>query len=203
MDVEAILTFGNGTLMVTVENMETNPTSDVQNVNGISFDLSGLTSSNVTLTSFSSTDINNLTQGVAGPPSGTGWTTSSDTTNNWNITTGTGTFDMTTLGNAMAKWTIIGGPNPSDDEYTNANGSITNGTHEPFLWETATWTFSSSAFTTSSAASDVMVAFGTATGVAVPGNAQTSTPEPGSLGLAAIGLGAVVLGAIRRRSSRA
>lgn len=199
VNAQATLTFGTNTLTITIENLAVDQTSDIQSVNGLTFTLSGFTFTNVTDTSFSSTDWSDIQKNVVN-----GWTATPDTTNNWLLSTSSSTFSMTTIGNPQAPYTIIGSPN-SNNEFTNVNGSITNDTHDPFLAETATWVFNVPGLLPSDQydVSNVEFGFGTSNAY-VLGDALVVTPEPGSLALAACGLAAVALGAFRpRRSSNA
>ena len=104
---------------------------------------------------------------------------------------------------------LIIGPGP----YTNANGSITgNSPHNPFLYQTATFTLSGTGITSSTSVSNVVFSFGTQFGSDVtgtPGGGGVTlgagpVPEPGSATLAAgaFGILALVLRLRHRRAGR-
>src|SRR5579863_6105669 len=188
IDAQAAFTFGNGTIQITLTNLITDQTDVGQDLNGISFTIPGTYGANIGLVStFSATDRSNINVNVAG-----GWSSAADSTNHWLFTNASNNFDLTTIGNPGAQYTIIGGPNSGNNEYTNANGSLKPGNpHEPFLAVSATWTLSVAGVTAADEASlsNVMFSFGTA---ANEGGAQTghssTVPEPMSLALMGGGL---------------
>ena len=101
---------------------------------------------------------------------------------------------------------LIIGPGP----YTNANGSIAgNSPHNPFLYQTATFTLSGTGITSSTSVSNVVFSFGTQFGSDVtgtPGGGGVTlgagpVPEPGSATLAAGAFGILAL-VLRRRHNR-
>jgi hypothetical protein len=109
-------------------------------------------------------------------------------------------------GHAGPAHTLIGKPDPSNPtEYTNANGSIAgNGSHNPFLANTITFTINFPGVTAASTISNVILQFGTTDGSnQVPGTPVSSVPEPASLVMAGFGL-ATALGCciLQRRRNR-
>ena len=102
--------------------------------------------------------------------------------------------------------TLIGPPNGSN-AYSSANGSLTNGAHNPFLWETESFTITGTGMPSNSIApstiTNVVFGFGTSgnenqTGVFLSESA--STPEPGPAILLVSGVALLALGK-RRRSA--
>jgi hypothetical protein len=197
---EAQLTFGTNTIQITLTNLITDQNDAGQNLNGISFNVPG-TFGTLGVTSFSSTDRSGILVNTPG-----GWTDVADSTNHWFFTQSANVFDLTTIGNPAARYTIIGGPKTSKNEYTNANSSIEAGiVHEPFLAVSATWLLSAPGITAAdeAAITGVSFSFGTQTN---EGGAQTgirqdpAVPEPFSLGL--VGSGLLLIGGLRRKFAR-
>jgi hypothetical protein len=102
---------------------------------------------------------------------------------------------------------LIGPPN-AQNIYSNANGSITTGAHEPVLWETATFWIDLPAgaqLSSNLQITDVRFAFGTLSspqtfsGTQVQSSNTSAVPEPGPQWMIAGGLGLVFLGALGRR----
>jgi hypothetical protein len=196
LDARASLTFGAGTLTVTLTNLIVDQTSDGQDINGISFTLPQTFAVNIVSdTSFSSTDRSDVQKNVAD-----GWTDAADTTNHWILTNTAHNFDFTSIGNAHAPYTIIGSPDSGDNEYHNVNASITMGNHDPLLAVTATWVFNIPGVTSAdeSELTNVMFGFGTSSDVKEQG-IQSTVPEPFSFVLAGSGLALLALARIRAR----
>jgi hypothetical protein len=194
VDVTVTLTsFLNG-VTVTLRNLEANPTSDIQAINGITFALStGQTAGSI---SSSSAIMRTITGNGAGQyndtgPSGTDW--------HYNQA-GLG-VEITALGTAHAPQTLIGDPN-AGDAYAAANPSITNngnGSHNPFLAGTATFNLAISGVTADTTFSGLKFEFGTAAGTNLTGHLVPSVPEPASITLLGGGLGLLTMFALRSR----
>jgi len=218
VDATAIFTTGPGTVTITLQDLQPNVQSVGQTLNGVNFTLSdGDTSGSIT----SQTGEQRTVTGTgAGQYTSTG-TPSSPVTGSllWNYYgamnsnggSTPGVVEVTSLGNHAAKPTIIGNPD-KNNAYSSANGSITGGNHDPFLFTDGT---SSSSVVTivlsiaSVTSSDTVTAatfqFGTSEGEGVvtgtPGPPQPpgSVPEPSTLAIAGLGaLGFIGFG-LRRR----
>lgn len=204
----------NTTLIVTLDNLETNPTADDQALSDFSFSIAG----NLGVTNISSSAhtiyINGQTAGdysLSTTSSSSGWNTSYTNAATTNISL----CDLSQTANNCAggggSWpadALIGGPD-SNNAYSNANGSITNGAHNPFLSQTVTFTITGtnipSGATLSSIISDVVFSFGTTSGETAAGtydpnaSGQSVTPEPSAFWLLFAGAGLMAGGAIRKR----
>jgi hypothetical protein len=174
---QAVITTGNGTISLTLTDLVQNPTDVASNLSAFSFTLS----SSPTSESISSSSA--ITRTVAGDGS---FTNGSAVSPGWSLSlvgATTSLDDLVGSGHAGPAETIIGAPGAGNN-YSNANGSITgNGPHNPFLDQSATWTFTAAGVTTATAVTAATFQFGTTdgsnhvTGTFVP----TSTPEPGTL----------------------
>ncbi len=191
---EADFTTGNGTVTVTLQNFEVNPTSAVQAISGLTFSIDG---NQTTATLASSSGVERLIAGDgsytdASSPSSTGWglATSGSALN----------LDVLLPGAAGPSNLIIGAP-ASDGLYDAANGSIAgNGPHNPFLALLATFTLNVQGVTAQDTITSASFQFGTTDGSnIVNGVPITATPEPATALLA--GFGALGFG-IRRVFTR-
>ena len=140
VDATATFTTRLNTITITIRDLEVNPTSVGQTINGVDFSLSNsktagsITSQDATLRTVTGTGAGKYSD--AGSP-----TTSVGASNTWNYVTDTSQGKnlgvmVTSLGNHAAVPTVIGDPNASN-AYSNGNGSIT-GNHNPFLAGTVT-----------------------------------------------------------------
>jgi hypothetical protein len=200
VDASAVITTGTGTVSVTLTNLFVNPVTVAQNLSDFSFVLSG--SGFGSGTSYTSSG-----QEVTIDGSGNA-TTGSTVSTGWLLTSSGGTFTLDDLnGGAGPTHTIIGAPG-SGGTYSNANSSIAgNGPHNPFLNQTATFTFNVAGVTTGTTVSAATFSFGTTTGddvsgclVGGPSCASVTVPEPISLSL--VGGGLLALGLLRKRLPR-
>jgi PEP-CTERM motif len=175
-----------GQVVITLNDLLARPKSAGQLISGLEFSLPGLTGT----TTLSSSSAQQIT--VNGSGSSTGITSSTG----WSFGTFTTGLILCTVcpsglaGDAPHREII--GPGP----YTNANGSITNGSHDPFLNETATFTLTNSSITSAATVSGVIFSFGTTFGAA--GADISAAPEPGTLVL--FGTGLLILAKIARRN---
>ncbi|MHB2008612.1 MAG: hypothetical protein ACYCOX_11255 [Acidobacteriaceae bacterium] len=197
VDASATFATGNGTVMITLTDLQANPTTVGQLISDLNFTLStGATSG--TLSSISGQQITVATGGsttlVSGAP--THWFLN----NNVN-----GGLQLDALGNGKPKDLIIG-PSGYGGMYSNANGSIAaNTAHNPFIDGTATFLLDVSGVTMNTNVDSAVFSFGTTPGVNVDGISQTSIvpvtpviPEPPSLLLLGTGL-LVLAGAFKAK----
>ena len=145
-------------VLITIQNLEDNPKSDIQAINGISFKLStGQTVGSIASSSALKRTINSTAIGDysdAGP-SATNWLYKQ---------AGLG-VEITNIGNAMAKQTLIGDPNGSN-AYAAANGSIAGSVHNPFLAGVATFDLLINGVTAATTIDALRFEFGTTSGKA-------------------------------------
>jgi hypothetical protein len=191
-------------ITITIRDLEVNPTSVGQTVNGVNFSLSNST----TAGSFSSqTGMQRTVNGTGAGQYTSAGNSSSAVTGSllWNYYGGQnsdghstpGIVEVTSLGNHAATPTIIGDPSGSN-AYSNGNGSIT-GNHNPFLAGTVTLVLNISGITGSTTISRMNFLFGTGEGEGSAPGVVDSAPEPSTIGIAGLGaLGFIGFG-LRRR----
>ncbi len=198
VSANASITTGAGTISVTLNNTQANPTSVIQNLSDlfIAFNNSQVSGS---LTSSSGMERSVAKTGgtfTNGPTVSTGWEVDD--------VASTG-LRLHVLGTPVAPAHLIIGPPDGSNLYSNANGSIAgNKPHNPFLAETATFDLSVAGVTADTAITGVTFSFGTTEGNNVTVGRgpppPPPVPEPASIVLA--GLGMVGFAAYRRLSRR-
>lgn len=192
-----VTTMDGGGITVILNDLQASPLSAAQLLSDFTFTLgnsftglgSTITPTGVTLIDISSTGVRtvNSTTAVA----------------TWGLSTTAGNgihIDSLTGG---ATQTIIG-PGP----YSAGNGSIAgNNGHNPFIDQTATFTFTGlTGVTSATQITGATFSFGTVAGVdrpGVPGGGPSGnpTPEPGSLFLSLAGAGLIAIGMVRRNAA--
>ena len=126
-------------------------------------------------------------------------TTDNGTIDGWVLTSSGATLHLDSLAVSGPSQTIIG-PGP----FTTANASITGSTHNPYLNQTASFSFTVAGVTSATTVSNGIFSFGTQAGDNVTGcvaggpSCQSSTvPEPVTSAL--VGSGLIALFFVRRR----
>jgi hypothetical protein len=195
VNASATFTTSDGTLLITLSNLEANPTSVVQNLSDLQFTVgNGGSLTGATLSSSSGQEITVNSDGTftLGSTVGTGWVPTLSGTS--------GGLDVLGAGGAGPTHLIIGPPG-GGGTYSNANGSIAgNKPHNPFLNESAMFTITGSGIAANTTITAVTFSFGTTEGAnLVPGAA---IPEPASLVSCAIGAGLVGVIVVCRKRSR-
>jgi hypothetical protein len=202
VDASATFTTSANTLTITLTDLLANPKDVGQLLSDLLFTTNGGSLTGSTQTAASSSEVT-----VAGNGSFTGPTPISGVaTVGWPYAVNSatsGTLDVLAAGGAGPAHLIIGPPG-GGGTYSAANGSIAgNGPHNPFLFESATFTITGSGITADTTITSATFSFGTTAGVTVPG-VPGFVPEPSSLVLALCGLGVVGLARSyrsRRRST--
>jgi hypothetical protein len=196
VDAKALFLTDQGILIITVFNLEANPTNVAQNLSGLSFTVGNGSLTSEILASSSSQEITVNADGTfnTGVSGATGWVFSSSGA--------TGTLDdLNGNGHAGPANTLIGAPG-SGGTYSNADSTITGtSSNNPFLYQGAVFTITGSDITSSTTITAATFSFGTTSGINVVG--QAAVPEPSSLLLGTVGLGlvgAIGLSRMRRRS---
>lgn len=170
----------NGTsLNLTLFNNFVNPTSVLQNISDLYFDVytdAGLYTGSASITGLSGTAV---TVG-----SGGAFTTSSVTSlpaSSWTLGFEPGSVDafhLNALGTAQPQYTVIGAPDTVTLNYS-TNGSFQTGSHNPFLQSGATFTLSFGGATVRNV-NNVVFSFGTTPGIVAPGS---QVPEPATFSM--------------------
>jgi hypothetical protein len=194
-NADATFVTGMGTLTITLTNLQGNIEDVGQNLSALKFTLSNpSTLLNSTLGSGTGQEItiDSKTSNTLGSTVNAGWVYSS--------TGAVGLLDVLAgTGHAGPEHTIVGAPGAGGN-YTNANGSLTGGSHNPFLYESATFVIDNSNITANTTVSSATFQFGTTDGSNQFTSSNPVVPEPSTLVLSTIGLGAVcVFGLYRSR----
>jgi hypothetical protein len=181
-----ISTSDSGAAFVTIINNQANPTSIIQAVSDLFFDLNGPVGSGSL----------NTSQGVERNIAANGTFTDGNTVDTgWDVSHSGSTFHLNVLGTPIGPaHLIIGGPDINSNVYSNANGSIAgNGPHNPFLAGPAFFMIEDFGIFGATQVSNVIFSFGTEAGTNVPG-VGNNVPDSGAtvalLGLALMGLAA-------------
>ena len=186
VDASAVITLtpGSDTVTVVLTNLQPNPTDVAQTISDLSFTLSnGFTLSGATTTPVATL----LCIGAS-----TGCDATSTAVKPWGLSASGDTITLEGVfgSKGIAPSQEIIGPGP----YTAANGSINgNGPHNPFINQTATFTFAVSGLTSDTTVTGGTFSFGTqpefvtAGGGGGGGGGGSEVPEPGSVVLALSG----------------
>lgn len=178
VDAYASFTVSNGSIGVQLTNLLQNLKADGQMISGIYFDVSGATGTGSLVTVNSGYD-SSISAGGAYTLDIT-----ADPLLRWKADNVGASVTLTTLSGGAPKLMIIGpdsaGGFAQVGQYTNANGSVTNGAHNPSVLGSAIFNITVPGVTTSSIIRNVVFQFGTNDAInQVVG--VTATPEPASL----------------------
>ena len=174
-------------ISLVLTNLQANPTSIIQAISDLFFTATNGGTNLTTGTALYTPTANYIAIGAGGAVSGA----SAPAAAGWDLSNTAGTYHLdklcghNTCGNPAG---LIIGPGP----YTNANGSIArNRPHNPFVDQSATFTFAVAGATADTLISNVVFSFGTSPGTNVP------VPLPAAVWL--FGSGLLGLMAIARR----
>ncbi len=191
VSAQADFTTGNGTVTILLQNLQVNPISVGQALSDLFFTIdTGQTSGTLIHSSGMERTIAVGGSFTDGGTVGTGWSLSTSI-----VDSNTGLL-LDVLGTAIAPAHTIIGPPDGSNVYSNANSSIAgNGSNNPFLALSASFTLSVPGVTADSIVNSAVFSFGTTEGDYVTGYPGNDVPEPATLTLLALG-GLVLL---RRR----
>ena len=192
----ATFTTGAGTLSVTLNDLEANPTDVAQLLSDLDFVLStGQTTGTLSSSSGQAIDVNSGGTFTLGSTVSTGWVL------NNNISGG---LQLDVLGAPPTTPAhLIIGPPGTGGTYSNANGSIAgNDPHNPFLNDSATFNLSIAGVTAATTITSATFSYGTTAGINIVGVPQTpGVPEPATYAM--LGSGLLALGIFGRRIRKA
>jgi hypothetical protein len=186
VSAEATFTTSANQVTILLENLQANPTSVVQCLSGLQFRLSTFQNAGTLGTS------SGVERNIAGDGS---FTDIGAAAVGWSLATAGPDLKLNLLNTPTAPDHTIIGPPDGSNLYSNANGSIVNGTHSPFIGLSASFTLNVPGVTAQSTVSSAIFQFNTSAGTTVPGITITQFPEPGTLALA----GLAACGAMIRR----
>jgi hypothetical protein len=193
---EVTFTTTADSLVITLVDLEANPTDVAQLLSDLSFTLSDGSLTGSSLASSSGREITVNSNGTFGLGSTvpTGW-----------AYTGSGTSGMLdVLGTPTAPSHLIIGPPGTGGTYSNANGSIAgNGPHNPFLNQTATFTVAGAGITADTTVTAATFSFGTTEGANLVPGVPAPTPEPRTTGIIVIAIGLIGLLQYRKKAQSA
>ena len=194
VDASATFVTGDGTVAITLTDLQANPKDVAQLISDLDFTLSnGATFGTLASISGQEITVNSDGSTTLGGTSPTHWFLNNNVS---------GGLQLDALGHGHPKDLIIG-PSGSGGMYTNAKGSIAgNGPHNPFIDGTATFLVDVAGVTVNTAIDSAVFSFGTSTKkpINVDGTPQQTpvVPEPPSLVLLGTGL-LVLAGAFKAK----
>jgi hypothetical protein len=198
-NAEADITTGNGTITITLKNLQANPTDVAQSLTDLFVTVGN--GGSLTGSTLSSSAGQELTVNSGGT-----FTLGSTVAAGWVYSTSSSTqllLNDLGAGGAGPAHSILGGPDGGNG-YSAANGSIAgNNAHNPFLNQSASFTIGAPGVTSTTSITGVIFSFGTVSGDNIVGT-RAAVPEPTSLALMGIGLGSAGLVRVirRRRAAR-
>ena len=187
VSAQATFTTSTNQVSILLENLQVNPKSAVQALSGLQFAMSG----GQTFGSLSSSSGTQRTIWNSGA-----FSVGSNASTGWGLSHVGSSLMLDLLGQSTAPTHTIIGPSDAGNLYSNANSSITNGTHSPFFGMSATFVLSVPGVTASSSVSSAIFQFNTSAGNTVTG---TPVPEPATIAP----LAAASAGLVRRRRRKA
>jgi hypothetical protein len=203
---QATITTGTNTVTVQLTDLVVNPAAVTSNLSAFIFTLGGPFASGSAPTSAYLTDSSSREVTIGGPD----YTMGPEVSPGWVVSLTHSTTKMDVLAgpdHAGPAETIVGVPGPGG--YTNANGSLTNGAHNPFLYETATWTLTEMGVTGNTTVTGAIFQGGTTDGSNQFAGTLTSqinsglaapAPEPSTIGMVASAVILLGLSRLRRRT---
>lgn len=197
VSAEATFTTTADSLMITLTDLEGNPTDVAQLLSDLSFTLSDGSLIGSSLSSSSGQEINVLGNGTftLGSTVATGWVYSDSSST-------MGLLDVLAAGGAGPTHLIIGPPG-TGATYSNANGSIAgNKPHNPFLNDSATFTITGAGITADTTVTAATFSFGTTEGALLVPGVPAPTPEPRTTGIIVSAIGLIGILQYRRKKAQ-
>lgn len=175
VNAHASFTVSNGGVSVQLTNLLQNLKADGQMITGVYFDVSGAAGTGSLITA-NSGYMSTISSGGAYTPG------DADALARWEADHVGASVTLTTLSGGAPKLMIIGPDSAGGFSqvglYSNANGSVTNGAHNPSVLGSAIFNIAISGVTTSSIVENVVFQFGTNDAI---NQVAAATPEPASL----------------------
>jgi hypothetical protein len=188
LDGTAQFTFGAGYVTIVLDNLVTgSQLSQGQAVSGVTFNVAGVTSSSTFGQTFSGNAVDLVGNGTTTP------VPADDSLPNWLVNPTAGNIELAVTG-------VIGSGGKPEDMIIPGGTTYVPGidSHNPYALGSATFTLTSSLFTTSTTISDVDILFGTSPDAVLAAQPPTppSVPEPttvfaGAMLLLPFGIGAI------------
>jgi hypothetical protein len=194
INFEVFITTAANSITVEIDNLQTNPKSDVQGISGFNFTLNAYDPNAPTLGTPTGSLIDITSKTTAATPD-------SSPINSWDVmSTATGmqtTVSLSAFVNSPPDDLVIG--TAPGNIYSQANSSITG--HNPFIKQTATFviTLGGNIIDSTTTVSGANASFNVGTQTPQTTAAIVATPEPGSLKLL---LGAIPIGLYLRKRYR-
>jgi hypothetical protein len=188
VSAQATFNISSGEIVITLSNLQTGIHAAGQVVSDLSF--TTVNANNLSSSVLASSSAQQVTVIGSG---NRGYSLGSTVSTGWGYATGSGHLSDLVNGDSP-RHTIIGPPT------YNPNSSIT-GNHNPFLYESATFTITGAGITSNTTIASATFSFGTTAGDDVRGTqvVTTSTPEPSTIAIAGLGaLGFIGYGLCRR-----
>jgi hypothetical protein len=195
VSASALVTTSSGQMTVVLKSLLVNAKSDGQAVSGFEFDFVQAIGGTTTMASDTGTTVS-ISGGVGTPDStviSAGWAFGTFNSE-FLMCIICGSSGLTPPYHTAPPSHLILGPGP----YSNSNASLEN--HSPFMDQTVTFTINNPNITSSTQVADVFFRFSTtfADSEEEPGQFSSTTPEPGTLGLAVIPALLLVVGARKK-----
>jgi hypothetical protein len=196
ISADAVFNVTANSIIVTLTNYVDDPSSTIQNLNAMTFQVGGSSLQQLVLTSSSAPEVSVPANGKPSyfGASDTGWQIASSGT------TSARTASLYVLGTPAApEHTLMGGPDLLTGHYDNADSTILkNDTNSPFLLRQAVYVLSAPGVLPTSTIGNVVFSFGTTAGTDFTG--VQAAPEPSTFALLGCGAALILASAGMRKA---